>query len=506
MPRIFVSEPHSRNCYKHQPKNEVMKVITRVYKMGNKLGVYLNSKQRGELSFNKGDYVSVKVSSYEADVEFISRFNYNIVLRRQFVEFLKLKPDDEIIVNVEPLVDLERAKEIFVENKIDLLALIPEKTFGNYKIFVTLFNKDDKQWLRMWYLHGRGSGRQVELIRYIDIDAFGRLLGQLQAEGDKFSERSKHRVDFANNVLAEHADFINDMTGVGVSARNIQFLCKFNPGRFDKTKLENETRRLCEKFGISDVLIRPMQNQRIWCSFKTTIRRSILAEIMLSSMDTMRKFIVEKSFTYGAELLAKNFLAKVLTGDGTLDIRKRNYDYPTVRIKIVDQNLETLEDYKKILQKFGFKPKVINKRILVRAHCSFENLLFLFKIKAFRNSNNWNKLVVVITLMLNGRRTRTFERFIKLSTYGSFGIGETSELFGLTRSMAKDWLSNAVKNGFMKANDGNYVLTERAEKMGEVIPEVKIFLGEVPKVCGNLWDTLNYLKLKKTVRPNSASI
>jgi hypothetical protein len=482
-----------------------MKLVTKVYKMGNKLGISLNKKQLRKLNLKKGDYISVKLYKLEASTEFITRVNYNIVLRKSFAGILRLEPNDEITIVIEPIFNSKRTEEIFRNNKIDLLSLIPEKTFLGYEIFVTPFRRNNRQWLRIWYAHERGSSRQIELIRFIDVSALGRVLGQLQAEGDKFSERRKHRIVFTNKLLKEHEDFINDIRSFGISTNDIQFFCTFNIDRFDKAETEREIKNLCESFGISDIQIKPTRNIRIWRSFRTIIRRSILAEILLYSMDFMRKFIIEQPLNSQLELFAQNFLSKLLTGDGTIDIRKREYGNPTVRICIIDGNLEFLEDYRKILQKFGFKPRIRKEEIKVRAHCSFEHLLFLYKIKAFYNSNNWNKLVITISLKLNGRRIKTFERFAELLNYDSFSANDMSKLFGLTNSASKDWLSNVTNNGFTKVIDGNYVLSEKAKEIGELIPKVRKSLDEIHRY-GNLWDTLEYLKVKKAIQPKRALI
>lgn len=48
-------------------------------------------------------------------------------------------------------------------------------------------------------------------------------------------------------------------------------------------------------------------------------------------------------------------LAKVLSGDGDIEITWKG---PGARVKITDCNIGYLEDYKSIMEMYGFKPKI----------------------------------------------------------------------------------------------------------------------------------------------------
>lgn len=50
--------------------------------MGNKLGITLNKNVLSQINLNKGNYIKVKIGNIETNSEFISKFNYNIVLRK----------------------------------------------------------------------------------------------------------------------------------------------------------------------------------------------------------------------------------------------------------------------------------------------------------------------------------------------------------------------------------------------------------------------------------------
>lgn len=402
---------------------------------------------------------------------------------------------------------------MFKSHKIDLLALIPEKTFLGYEILVSQFVRNNEKWLRIRYSHERGSARELKLRRYIDIKSFGNLSGKLQAEGDKFLERRKYRVSFGNNLLAEHQEFIESILSLGINPEDIEILCVYNPNRFDKNKVKAEANSLATKFKIENLKIKPKRNKRIWYNYRTTIRSSILSEILLHGMNKIRKVISNNALSKeDVRVFSYSFLAKLLTGDGTLDIRKGDYNYPVVRIKTVDQNLEYLDDYCKILRNFGFPARVKEDDIFVKSSCSFENLLSLYKIGAFKNSNNWNKLIITIGLMLSGRRLKVRNRFSELLNLNTFTSLDMWKLSGLRNSTTQDWIGNLKKFGLIKLIDNikvpyKYVLTQKAKEQGRIISEVNeelIHLTERYDI-NDLWILLNKFKIKnKSSREQTA--
>ena len=81
--------------------------------------------------------------------------------------------------------------------------------------------------------------------------------------------------------------------------------------------------------------------------------------------------------------------------------KSKNKKTPEARIKAVDQNLRYLEDYKNIMMKFGFNPKIDKKYIYVRSYANLENLLTLYRIKAFYQTDKGEKLIDVIKAKLS---------------------------------------------------------------------------------------------------------
>lgn len=439
--------------------------------MGNKLGISLNKHQLEKLNLNKGDYVSVKIYNIEVHATFVTRFNYNITLRKSFADILKLEPDDEITVIIEPIVNLERTKEIFRNNKIDLLSLIPEKTSLGYEIFATPFKRNNKQWLRIWYAHERGSGRQIELIRYVDISAFGRILGQLQAEGTK----SFKHVVFTNKLISEHKDFVNFLGEFGIRRDSIAVDLYFNKDRYDSEFIQNLVKEFETKIDTKVDNIRPARSKTY--GFRTFISNTIFSEILMNAMEKTRRTISsENILSPTLKEFADGFLSKLLTGDGSLDITNNP------RVIIADGNEEYREDYIKILKRLGFKAKS-SKPIFVRFYCGFLKLLYLYKIKAFYGTNNWARLLEAIERQIQRRYMKPYLRIVDFIGC-NFTIKEITETYNVTISGARDWIKNMKRKGMIKivgkkSRKFLYTLTDRGY---EVANQLELSLKEIEKL------------------------
>jgi hypothetical protein len=229
--------------------------------------------------------------------------------------------------------------------------------------------------------------------------------------------------------------------------------------------------------------------------FDTIIRSTVLAEIMLNLICKLRKQITNT--TSGFEDFSNAFFAKLLTGDGSISINKKNI-LGSVRIKIYDENVEYLEDYSKIMKNIGFNyTRLDKKHNCIEANCTLDNLLYLYKIEAFKNTNNWNKLLVIIGFYLNGKRVkirlRLFDFLNKIFT--SKDITKTYSLHPEDRK----WLNNMIKKGFIvRVNDKTpfeYKITEKSEEFVSTINKWKNDLNNLIKAretasLSQLWNSL----------------
>ena len=442
----------------------------KIYKMGPKLGLFLSENWLKINGYSKGDIVNITMRKNDKEISFLTKINRIISLRRKVVTILKLKYGNIVSASINKVCNLKRSTKLFENNKIDLLSLIPYKTSYGYEIIVIEFIRNNEKWLRIWYSHKRGSARQIELKRFINIKFLGYLFGQLQAEGTKCGR--KFRLDFSNKLILEHKNFIESIEQIGINKNLLTAELTIHRNFNDDIN-----RLIIEYQKITRVPIKYIQKspQNGYYGFKTYIRSTILTEILISALSVMRKILVAKDWDKNLAIFADAFLSKLLTGDGSIDVQTRNRqsNYPLIRITITDGNTEYLDDYSKIIKKLGFRPHINYKYKKVRAICSLEKLLYLYKIRAFENSNNWNKLLLSIALCLKGRRYRTNYRFIDLSKLETFTSLFLAENYNVSLSSANDWLFNKEKEGLAIKVNSNYLkewkLTEKAIKLASLL-------------------------------------
>ncbi|HLC50697.1 MAG TPA: LAGLIDADG family homing endonuclease [Candidatus Nanoarchaeia archaeon] len=436
----------------------------KVLKMGSRLGIAFPINY-----FSKRSPIGIKIIKENKQKAFITKFNSVITLRRDVENYLNLKHQDVLSLEIQEIKNLERTKELFYGSKIDMLSLIPQKTSKGYGIIVTEFDKNNEKRLRVWYSHKRGSGQQLEIRRFVEIGLFGSLLGQYQAEGTKHKNNTnKFRVEFTNKLLEEHRQFLKSLDNLGISRETIEFIFIYNPDKISNEQANDYV----EKFkSVSNDTLKAYRSQSKGIGYRIVVRNTLLTEITLHGMNKFRNLLVNsQEYSSEEQILANNFLAKLLTGDGTLDIGYRGRDFPNIRIKIVDIDRHYLQDYEKIMKNLGFHPRINEKHIFVISSCSFKNLLYLYNINAFKNSNNWNKLLVAIALCLLGRRYYTYSRFLELIGYEKFGTSVISKGIQIKSNMASDWLNNKVKENLIVKNGYNsWSLTLEGESLAETL-------------------------------------
>lgn len=290
---------------------------------------------------------------------------------------------------------MAKTNSLFNNNQIDLLFLIPEKSSNGFPIVCKSFNKSGEEWLTLWCFHNRGSCMQISLRRFLDIDVFGRFLGSVQAEGTK---RDFKNLEFANASLEEHKDFIGYLKYLGINNGLISVDCTYYSGieraneviqdyeRITKIKVRNVYTGNISKYGLG---------------FKLKVRNVIFSNVILHSMNRVRKILIESEWNSDLSKLANAFFAKLLSGDGNIDLDTKDRILPQGRLKITDVNIGYLEDYKKLMLKFGFNPKLSIKNIIARSSFNLNQAKWLLSIGAFRNNPNETRLKIFIEARAN---------------------------------------------------------------------------------------------------------
>ncbi len=436
--------------------------------MGPKLGIALP-----KVLFRKGALIEITVSKGDKEKIFLTKFNRILTLRRHIVNSLNLNYSDLVYIKIRKIGKNPRSKDLFKGNRLDLLALIPKKTSRGYRIFVNPFKKKDKDWLRIWYSHSRGSGKQIELKRFIEIKTLGTLLGQYQAEGTKHQKsQRKFSVEFKNKLIKEHREFLDSLFDMGLSRDLINFYFGFNPEKLSKKQIKEEIRKFQSQINYP-VRLSPSKKCK-GSAFGLIIRNVLLTEIILFSLDKIRIFLANQNkYSLEKKELVNCFFAKLLTGDGTLDSRCNTRKFPHLQIKIVDKDINYLHDYSQIMKNLGFHPRINLNRIYVISGCSFKNLLYLYQSKAFKNTNNWNKLLVSIKLCLeNGRRSNTYYRFLQLEKQKIFTNLSVSNDFNIQLRTANSWLHSKKKeNLVIQTNKSQWTLTKKGKELVSILKE-----------------------------------
>lgn len=380
---------------------------------------------------------------------------------------------------------------------IDLLQFVPKKTASGYNILIEHINKNNEEYLRLSYKHPRA--RPIEIRRFVDPSVLGSLLGQYQAEGTKYNNLpNKSAIEFSNKLVSEHKNFIEDLENIGIGKNTITSRLLDSEKRTDREK-----RELIESYekqtGIKVKYYYYFSKHGSY-GYKTIIRNTILTKVILNAMNYFRVEIAKGNHTN----IRNTFFAKLLTGDGTFGIDNRR-PVPRMQISIKDCNMEYLKDYEEIMRKLDFHyVRKYDRYMKVEAKCTFKDLIYLYKIRAFENTNNWNKILVAIGICLNGVNYKTKLRFFDLENkiFTSKNITQRYNLHPATRK----WLLNMEKNGFVECVERKspfkYKLTENANDFMNIINSWKRELDNLIKATGisDLNELIDNLKIKRYLK------
>lgn len=361
--------------------------------MGSKLGIFFNKSLMETTSLNAGDYVKIYIKYDGRTESFLSRFNYLVTLRTHLINKLNLMKDNIVKLKIEKAITSKRKKNLFNNNKIDLLHLIPNENRLGFKILVNEFNRDNEIWLKIWYCFQRGSCKEIELRRYIDISKFGKFLGLMQSEGTK---ENIDVVEFCNKSINEHLDFLEYLEEVGISREEVV-------GKFDyHPKIKNIQKIILNFEKATNVKIRyivPGPTSGGGYGFKIIFRSRLFTEIINNSLRIVRKLIKKKDFDIRISILRDAFFSKLLNGDGNLEVIKKEGRKPLLRLKISDGKLEYLQDYQEIMRVYNLNPQISVKYGFVRSYIDYSFAKELMNMDAFKNNPNYDKLLFYINLI-----------------------------------------------------------------------------------------------------------
>jgi len=316
-----------------------------------------------------------------------------------------------------------------------MLSLVPKSSAGRRRYFVDEFNDSREKWLRVWYVHCRGAARQFEIRRLVPPETLGALLGQLQAEGSK----KGMLVAFKNKLISEHTHFIRVLRDLGVPLEQIRARCIYNHSKAVEAFVEEYCRTFSRATGVTPT-IENHGGMKGDIVAETIVRRAVLAELLHRAMDVVRIRLADSDhISVPLDRLRNAFLAKLLTGDGTLDVSLAS-NRMRVTLRIVEGNPCYLRDYQRILLKAAFSARAIARCKAVVAYCSWQNLLRLYSIGAFKGTRNWPKLLCAIAIAIKGRELRSYQRLRDLSSRQTFVARDISSRYHIVGRSANLWI------------------------------------------------------------------
>lgn len=428
----------------------------------------------------KNQFVKILIEKNNIKSIFLTRTYYNSYSRQTYAfinaeirKKLNINPNDRLkIVNMDKISQFKIKKEIFYNAKVDILSLIPEKSKKGFDFFVEEFEENNEDWLNIWYYSTNCGSKNIWIKRFVNSEKLGCLLGIFQAEGTKFEEIKNNqspRLVFTNKSIQEHKRFINTLNDFGISKDLIKVNAYYNPINATYKEYKAYIDKFEESVGIKPKTNIYTNQEKLYYCIQITIDRSALAELFLNAMHRVRSAVANNESNDVLQELGRPFLAKLLTGDGCLvtvkDKKKGNY---VTQGYISDKNKAYREDYRKILKNFGISVANWDDGKRVYFKCSNENLKFLYKIKAFKGTRSWKKL---IRAMFYKQQNKTlYERFKKLSEIHDFTNKQFANIFKVSLKAAILWLRDKRKKGYIKilkigGNRHYYTLSEKAKDL-----------------------------------------
>jgi len=376
------------------------------------------------------------------------------------------------ITNICKIHPHKRSNNLLFNEKIDMLALIPERTRKGFDMYVEEFNDAEEAWLAVWYYTGNSGVKQVNIKRYVDAYRLGALLGILQAEGTKFLNIKKTQspsLVFANKSVQEHKEFVDNLLDLGIS-EHIKAKCHYNLQNVSS----NEVKKYIDSYtNLTNITPTTYEynSEKLYYTSWTVVERSALAEIILKSMDYIRILLTDKDNFNMLKPLSYAFVAKLLTGDGCISITKNSKNQTRVQGYISDKDKNYRDAYRKILRNFGLAVANWDDSQRVYFKCSRLSLQKLHTTGAFRGTRSEAKIKKGL---LHKLKYEKFTRLKDLSIFDNFTTLDAKQIFGVKLAATKNWIRDKAKKGYICISKIDkhrhyYSLTDKAASLIKLI-------------------------------------
>jgi len=344
-------------------------------------------------------------------------------INRYARQLLHLDYNDKILVSIEkPIFEKNRPRESFKDNKLDLLASVPNNM---------LVSKNGNR-IILW----RPKSRSLEINRYVDIKTAGYFFGLSFSEGQKCVNTTGAYVSICNKDINLHKYLIEFLKQLGVY-NIIKVYCYYNPRKTNVDKIKT----LIDNFkGIYENPIRLVKADREGdYVFLTNVNSTLLGELILNAQDNISNF--------KNKIFLESFIAKELSGDGSLNVTKRS-----INIIVGEKDSKRRLVLKKIIDEFGFVGKINDERMTLSFDAtSAKKRLYLIRINAF-DSKNHKKLVYSIANSHSEIFQLQIKRLKELRHLEEFKNETLRDIFGWTPNKATKWLIAMKNKGFIQVS------------------------------------------------------
>ncbi len=370
---------------------------------------------------------------------YVTNKDKRIFIPKKLRSDLKINSYDTVKATYSLVPILKRKSNLFMNNKFNIPAFVPEKTLSNYPIFLTESNRKV-----FACCSTRGGIRSIILDKTIPL-SFSKCLGYYQAEGskNKLVKGEGREFSFTNTSLPILKDFI-ELFHLLANKDLLKASIYFNP------KLSLSTIQDLKKEFVSYGLIQenikfyPADRLKKY-SVNLFISNSMFSDIFNHALKVFRNYLIS---TEDHSYLALLFLKGVIAGDGTLSKNRDKHGSLHSKINIYEQHKEVVNDYKQILDNFNFKGKIKKDKhkdlYTLTININWRRLLLLLDFDLLENKSHKEKLIWLIT---NHKRYKSLKHFTSLPS--NFNIQALKQQIPARKVILYNWLQKRVREGLI---------------------------------------------------------
>lgn len=387
------------------------------------------------IKINHKEAVKVTIIKDKNTISFITTINFctrNGKVKRAIVhinkyvrKILDLKFKDKVIVKVEkPKFIEERSKEIFKDNKIDFLALVPKD------IFVVENNGN----LVLWR---PPRTRSIEIKRFIDTEKSAKFFGLLFSEGQKCENTTGAYISITNKEIEPHITVVSFLKELFGHSKIIRAYCYYDPNS-NNLILEDVVKDYEKRIGI---LPKPVKAERQGnYTFTTNVNSTLIGETALNGLNILCNILVNQEFDEKLKQFAKKFIAEEIAGDGYLNVSSSG-----VSVRIGDENEKRRKVIEIVLNKLGLETHEDSKLLV---HCDITSATKRFKLLNLGILKEKNKIKLIKSFTNLKFLNLQMQRLKKLLNVNKFDNKRIREIFGWSSNKTTKWLSSMLKREF----------------------------------------------------------